>query len=177
MIPLFTVSPPEIDAQLPLSIGSGGTLIVYTPGGVSDPFTLGSITPTSPSISQVIDTGTNNLVPAVYRAENGILVTLTNPVHKGDQLIIYASGLGPTIPAVEAGAQAPSNPPAVVVTKPVVTLDGATCPVVSAILTPGQIGIYQVIVNVPKGIQQGLFIPLTISQGGSTSIVYVRVVE
>jgi len=65
----------------------------------------------------------------------------------------------------------------VVITKPVVTLDGATCPVVSAILTPGQIGIYQVIVNVPKGIQQGLFIPLTISQGGSTSIVYVRVVE
>jgi uncharacterized protein (TIGR03437 family) len=178
VIPLFKVSPPEIDAQLPLTVGSGGTLIVYTPGGVSDPFTLGAIRSTAPSVIQVPEPGTNNLVPAVYRAGNGILVTLTNPVHKGDQLNIYASGLGPTIPAVEAGTQAPSNPPAVAVNKPVVTLDGATCPVLSAILVPGQIGIYQIIVNVPKGIQQGQFIPLMVSQvGGPPSIVYVRVVE
>src|SRR5262249_18408483 len=161
-IPLFMVAPARINGQLPLSIPPSGQLIVYTPGGVSDPFNL-TTQPTAPTVIQVQDPpGAATTVPAVFRAETGLPVTLTNPVHKGDQLIIYASGLGPTIPAVDAGAQAPSNPPAVLAVKPVVTIDGATCPVTFAGLAPGQIGIYRIDVNVPKGIQQGLRIELTI---------------
>jgi uncharacterized protein (TIGR03437 family) len=92
-------------------------------------------------------------------------------------LIIYASGLGETSPPVEAGTPAPSNPEPVVLNKPVVTLDGATCPVTFAGLAGGQIGVYRIEVNVPQGVQQGLQIPLTISQGGGESTVYVRVVQ
>src|SRR6185295_10088814 len=108
-----------------LSSPASGQLIVYAPGGVSDPFTITTL-PTAPAVIQIPDPpGSTNTVPAVYRTETGLLVTLTNPVHKGDQLTIYLSGLGPTTPLVQAGNQAPSNPPAVLVTKPVVTLDGA----------------------------------------------------
>jgi uncharacterized protein (TIGR03437 family) len=175
VIPLFMVSRPQINGQLPLGISSG-TLIVYTPGGVSDPFTL-SVQPTAPSVFQIPSApGATDTIPAVYRTETGLPVTLANPVHKGDLLTIYASGLGPTSPSVEAGSQSP-NPPAQVLNKPVVTLDGATCPVLSAVLVPGQIGVYQINVSVPKGITQGLAIPLSVSQGGSKSTVFVRVVE
>ena len=176
VIPLFLVSRTQINGQLPLS-GSTGQLIVYTPGGVSDPFSV-TTQPTAPAVFQIPSApGATDTIPAVYRAATGLPVTLTNPVHKDDELIIYASGLGPTNPLVEAGTTAPSNPPAVVVLKPVVTLDGATCPVFYAILAPGQIGVYQIRVSVPQGVQQGLFIPLTISQGTSISTVYVRVVQ
>ena len=101
VIPLFMVSPPDINAQLPLNT-VGGQLIVYTTGGVSNPFTL-NVQPTAPSVIQVPNPPSNTMVAAVYRAENHLLVTLTNPVHKGDHLIIYASGLGPTNPPVDAG--------------------------------------------------------------------------
>ena len=57
------------------------------------------------------------------------------------------------------------------------TLGGVTCPDTQAILEGGQIGVYQNDVNIPQGITEGTNIPLTISQGGSSSTVSVRVVQ
>jgi uncharacterized protein (TIGR03437 family) len=177
VIPLFLVSPTQVNGQL-LAVSSGGQLVVHTPDGSSDPFTI-NVQGNAPSVVQVPSgPGSADTVAAVYRAANNLPVTLTNPIHKGDHLIIYASGLGPTSPSVDAGQPAPANPLAEVINKPTVTLDGATCPVTAAFLAPGQIGIYRVEVNVPQGVQQGLTIPLSISQGGGTvSTVYVRVVQ
>jgi uncharacterized protein (TIGR03437 family) len=176
VIPLFMVSPAQINAQLPLTVGASGTLIVYAPGGVSNPFSLG-IKGTAPSVLQVPNApGSTILVPAVFRESSSLPVNLVDPVHKGDHLIIYASGLGPTDPPVDAGTVSP-NPPAVVLFKPVVTLGGVECPVTFAGLTPGQIGVYQINVNVPQGVTQGLMIPLTVTQGTNSSTVYVRVVQ
>jgi uncharacterized protein (TIGR03437 family) len=178
VIPLFLVSPSQINAQLPLTVGAAGQLIDYTPGGVSNSFSLGSIQPTAPSVLQVPSgPGSSTLVPAVFRAASSLPVNLVDPIHKGDHLIIYASGLGPTTPSVDAGSVSPSNPSAVVLLTPVVTLDGVTCPVTFAGLTPGQIGVYQIDVNVPQGVTQGLSVALTVSQGTSASTVYVRVVQ
>ena len=178
VIPLFLVSQPQINAQLPLNVGSNGVVVVYTPGGVSNPYTLGSIPATAPSVLQV-PSGPNSttMVPAVFREASSLPVNLVDPIHKGDHLIIYASGLGLTDPPVDAGSVSPSNPAAVVRIKPIVTLAGVTCPVTFAGLTPGQIGIYQINVNVPQGVTQGLSVPLTVSQGTSASTVYVRVVQ
>jgi uncharacterized protein (TIGR03437 family) len=65
----------------------------------------------------------------------------------------------------------------VVVLQPVVTLNGVTLPVTFAGLIPGQIGVYQVNVNVPQGVTQGLSLPLTVAQGTAESTVSVRVVQ
>jgi uncharacterized protein (TIGR03437 family) len=176
VIPLFMVSPAQINGQLNGNTPPTGQLVVHTPDGSSDPFTI-KTEGAAPSVIQ-IPTGTGSgTVGAVYRASNNLPVTLTNPVHKGDHLIIYASGLGETSPPVAAGSPAPTDPPAVVLDTPVVTLDGANCPVTFAGLAGGQVGVYRIDVNVPQGVQQGLQIPLTISQGGSASTVYVRVVQ
>ena len=177
IIPLFLVSGSQINGQLPLSVNGSGQLVVYSPGGVSNPFTL-TVQQTAPSVIQIPTApGSSTLVPAVYRTADSLLVTLTNPVHKGDQLVIYVSGLGPTSPAVSAGSPSPANPPAVALLTPTVTLSGVTLPVTFAGLTPGQIGIYQINVNVPQGITQGLSIPLTVTQGAASSTVGVRVVQ
>jgi uncharacterized protein (TIGR03437 family) len=176
VIPLFMVSSQQINAQLPLTVGPTGTLIVYAPGGVSNPFSL-NVKGTAPSVLQVPSApGSTILVPAVFRESSSLPVNLVDPVHKGDRLIIYASGLGLTDPPVDAGTVSP-NPAAVVLIKPVVTLGGVTCPVTFAGLTPGQIGVYEIRVNVPQGVTQGLMIPLTITQGTNSSTVYVRVVQ
>jgi uncharacterized protein (TIGR03437 family) len=191
LIPLFLVTPTKINAQLPLTVGANGILVVHTPGGDSDPFNL-TTQSTAPSIFEIPPgTGSGGIggsggggplgdtIPAVFRVTDaGLLqVTLVNPIHKGDRLVIFASGLGATTPPVDAGFPAPSNPRALVNIQPVVTLDGANCPVTFAGLVGGQIGIYEIDVNVPQGIQQGLTIPLTISQGSNSSTVFVRVVQ
>jgi uncharacterized protein (TIGR03437 family) len=178
VIPLFLVSQPQINAQLPLNVGASGVVIVYTPGGVSNAFTLGNIPATAPSVLQVPSgPGSTTLVPAVFREASSLPVNLVDPIHKGDHLIIYASGLGLTNPPVDAGSVSPSNPAAVVLLQPNVSLGGVSCPVTFAGLTPGQIGIYQINVNVPQGVTQGLEVPLTVCQGTSCGTVNVRVVQ
>jgi uncharacterized protein (TIGR03437 family) len=177
IIPLFLVSPSQINGQLPFSVSSSGQVIVYTPGGVSAPFTLNAQS-NAPSVIQVPSSpGSSTMIPAIYRASDNLLVTLTNPVHKGDQLIIYASGLGITTPAVGAGLPSPSSPLAVAVLTPSVTLDGVNLPVTFAGLIPGQIGVYQINVSVPQGVTQGLSVPLTVAQGAASNTVNVRVVQ
>jgi uncharacterized protein (TIGR03437 family) len=113
----------------------------------------------------------------VVRTSNNTVVTLANPVHKGDMLTIYLTGMGVTDPILDAGLPSPSDPLAAVATDAQVTIDGATLPVEFAGLAPGQIGVYQINARVPFGIQQGLQIPLEITQGGFKTTVAVRVVE
>ena len=56
-------------------------------------------------------------------------------------------------------------------------LDGAQLPVEFAGLVPGEVGVYQINVQVPfKGVRTGMQIPLTITQGGYTLTLSVRVV-
>jgi uncharacterized protein (TIGR03437 family) len=78
---------------------------------------------------------------------------------------------------VAAGTLAPSNPLATVVAQPTVTLNGAGLPVTFAGLESGQIGVYQITVNVPSNAPLGLSVPLTITQGGQSQTVNVRVVN
>jgi uncharacterized protein (TIGR03437 family) len=178
VIPLLMVSSPQINGKLPLSVGLSGQLIVYAPGGISNPFSLGLIKPAAPTVLQVPSApDSTTLVPAVFREASSLPVNLVDPIHKGDHLIIYLTGLGPTNPPVDADSVSPSNPPAVVLVQPTVSLGGVSCPVTFAGLTPGQIGIYQIDINVPQGVTQGLSVPLMVAQGANSSTVYVRVVQ
>jgi len=65
-----------------------------------------------------------------------------------------------------------------VLVQPVVTLGGVALPVEYAGLTPGTVGVYQINVIVPfKGVPTGFEIPLTVSQGGNSTTIPVRVVN
>jgi uncharacterized protein (TIGR03437 family) len=67
-------------------------------------------------------------------------------------LLIWATGLGTTDPAVPDGEPAPADPPAVVTVAPTVQFSGSvlreTAPEFAA-LAPGEVGVYQVVVSVP----------------------------
>ena len=98
-------------------------------------------------------------------------------MHHGDTLLIYLTGLGLTSPVVAAGLPAPSNPLAQVQVPVTATLGGVDLSVLSANLIAGQAGVYQVSVNVPHNVPLGLGVPLTITQGGASITVMVRVVN
>ncbi len=175
-VSLLLVSPSLINAQLDDATSGPSTISIRTPQNVSPDFdfTVGSAAP-AVFLNGVSGNLTN--VPSITRAANGLLVTPSNPIHQGDSLTIFAAGLGATSPLVPAGAVSPSNPPAVAVVQPKVTLSGVALPVTFAGLVPGQIGVYEIKVNVPSYTPQGLSVPLIITQSGQSQTVNVRVVH
>jgi uncharacterized protein (TIGR03437 family) len=174
-VPVLFVSPTQINAQLP-NFDGNTTLVLNTPGGVSDNYNL-TILPTAPSVFRIPTSGPDGTTAAIVRASNNELVTPSNPVHRTDILIIYATGLGRTTPEVPAGMRAPTDQLSVVQTPAVVTIGGVSVAVEFAGLAPGFVGLYQINVRVNGRVPLGLSMPLVISQGASSTSVPVRVVE
>lgn len=175
-LPMLFVSPRQINAQLPFQVDGNAQMVLRTPGGVSDNYNF-TILPAAPSVFRSGTAGPDTGIATLVRARNNQLVTLSNPVHRNDEIVIYATGLGRTTPEVEAGAPAPADPLSLTLIEPEVTLGNVGLPVVYAGLAPGQIGVYQINVQVPRWAPTGMSVPLTIRQGSHGTTLPVRVVE
>ncbi|MBS1824992.1 MAG: hypothetical protein JST93_06700 [Acidobacteria bacterium] len=175
-VPVIFVSPSQINGQLPFQVDGSVQMVLRTPGGVSDNFNL-TILPGAPGVFRNGTAGSQRDLPALYRANNGLLVTDSNPVHRGDTITIYLTGLGRTSPSVEAGVPAPSDPLASVLIAPAVTIGGVALPVDFAGLVPSTIGVYQINARVPFHTPIGLDQTLTVTSGSSTTSLAVRVVD
>jgi uncharacterized protein (TIGR03437 family) len=175
-MPMIFVSPEQINGQLPFNVDGNSTVTLRTPGGVSDNFYI-TILPAAPRIFRIGTAGPMTGLATVMRAVNNEYVTPTNPIHPQDQIVIYATGLGRTSPAVDAGKPAPSDPLPSAVIPPSVTLGDTQLDIQYAGLVPGQVGVYQINATVPAGAPQGMEIPLTVTQGGSSTTLSVRVVK
>ncbi len=174
-VPMLMVSPTEINAQLPFQAEGNVTMILRTPGGVSDNFNL-TILPTAPSIFRS-ELAPGFVTPLVYRTANWQVVTVANPIRANDELTIYLTGMGKVFPEIPAGVPSPGNPPPSVLTQPTVELAGRQLEVVFAGLVPNQIGVNEIQVKVPWGIPRGISQPLRITQGSFSTTIQVRVVE
>jgi uncharacterized protein (TIGR03437 family) len=175
-IPMLFVSPAQINAQLPFTIEGNATLVLYTPGGVSDTLNL-RLQPAAPAVFRNYLRALDQEVATVIRERNGELVTLSNPIHRGDRIQILLAGMGRTLPAAEAGVPAPAQPPALAILAPEVTLGGVPLGVEFAGLVPGQVGVYAIRATTPGFVPVGVDIPLTIRQAGQETTVSVRVVD
>jgi len=177
-IPLLYISSTQVNAQLPFNVAGAATMAIHTPGGISNNFNF-TIQSTAPSIFMTGTAGPETGLATVVRLDDWQLVTPTNPVHPGDTLVIYLTGMGTTNPVVDAGLAAPMDVLSLTTAQPTVTLGGKPLYLLYAGLTPGSVsGIYQINVTVPGGVPQGMSIPLTIDQGGGGSTTLnVRVVK
>ncbi len=176
-IPLLYASPSQINAQLPFDVTGNGSLVVSTSGGISSPFDF-NVFSAAPTIFMSGFAGPLTGLPNIYRAnDNYSQVTLSNPIRPNDTLTILATGLGLTSNQPASGDAAPSSPPAIVTYAPVVTLEGLLLDVLFAGLAPGEVGVYQINATVPAAMPGGLQVPLTITQGGESATVVVRVVR
>ena len=175
-VPVLFVGPNQVNAQVPFELDGNVTMVLRTPGGVSDNFNL-VVLPNAPAVFRSAAAENWPEMAAVVRKKNGQLATLSNPLRRGDHIAIYLTGLGRTSPAIETGAPAPVGELISVLTPPVVTLGGVPLPVHFAGLSPGQVGVYQIDAEVPGAAPLGLDQPLVISQGGYATTVLVRVLD
>jgi uncharacterized protein (TIGR03437 family) len=176
-IPLLFVSSGQVNAQLPLNMGGNVSMDIHTPAGVSNNFNF-VVASAAPAVFLSGTAGPQTGLATIFRAANGQLVTPTNPVHPGDTLVIYLTGMGPTSPEVQAGAQTPPTLLTSVTQAPTLSLGSANLSVLYAGLVPGYIsGLYQINATVPKGAAGGDSVPLVISQAGGSTTLNVRVVN
>jgi len=175
-VPMMFASPGQVNAQLPLHLGGSVVMTLYTPGGVSDDYYV-NLLPLAPAIFLSGTAGPLTGIPVVVKDSNQQLVTGSNPIRSDDAISIYATGLGPTSPEVAAGMLSPASPLAAALQAPDVRLGGVPLQVGYAGLAPGQIGVYQINARAPAKAQSGIQVPLTVSQGGVTASILVRVVE
>ncbi len=175
-VPMLFVSGTQINAQLPFQIDGNVTMLLRTPGGIGNNFNL-QIQPTAPSIFRTGQAGPDSSIPTVIRESNGELVTLSNPVHPDDTLVIFLTGMGNTLPAVDAGIPAPADPLSSAIVAPQVDIAGVQLTITYAGLSPGQVGVYQINAKVPRSVKEGVSQNLQIKQGGGVTSVPVRVVQ
>jgi hypothetical protein len=99
---------------------------------------------------------------AVVHADDFRPVSATNPARAGEILTLYASGLGPTSPAVEMDQPFPQTPLHRVNAPVEVAINGQPAEVLYAGGYPGAADVYQVNFRVPSGIGSAA-VPLQLS--------------
>ena len=132
--PLLSVSPTQIEAQVPFEIPdvSSVDMVVNTTGGNA---TL-----------QVILLAQD---PAIFDVLNhGALVSASNPVNAGDIITIYASGLGAVYPTLASGQPGPDSPLSIAAIPPIIRVGGQAANVDFAGIAPGEVS-YQINATVP----------------------------
>ena len=174
-VPILFVSPTQVNAQMPFQAIGDVTLVLRTPGGISNSLNL-VIDPNAPSVFSA-SVGADNNIPTVVRYDDGELVTPSHPIHRSSNspLVIYLTGLGGTSPAVPTGQPAPSNPLSLSLVQPTVTLGGVSLPVLYAGLAPGLVGVDQINVSVPTNVPTGMSVPLVITEGDVSTSISERV--
>lgn len=146
--PLIFVSPGQINAEVPFETPAGATTAVVTVGGVASASFPVTVAPAAPGI--FFDN-----VGGIVVNQDFSLVRPENRVRPNDVLVIYATGLGQTTPAVTTGRLVEFPPQANTATV-TATIGGQPVPtVIYSIASPQFTGLYQVAIRVPTGIPTG----------------------
>ena len=117
-------------------------------GGTSLPFMLHVI---PMSVPQIVTTANG---PAVTHSDFS-LVTSSKPAAAGEILSLFATSLGPTVPAVDPATSFPATPLAIVNSPVAVTVNGKSAEVLAAVGFPGSVDGYQVNFRLPADIAKG----------------------
>ena len=151
---LLFATPFQINAEIPLTMAPGVHLLRVQSayGSLQQAVTVSAVAPGIFLIG-------NPPIGAITN-QNFNLVGPTNPLPRGQALVIFATGLGAV---TQSGQFSRTNAPVSVL------LNGTELPASFAGLAPGFIGLYQVNVTIPAGTPPGLGIPLMLKVGGQQS--------
>ena len=181
-LPLLSVSPSQIRAQVPYELGEASAASLY----VRTQFSGGAIAISNATAVKLLPAAPGLFAFGGHEPRSGIVlhagasqdetgspVTADNPAKPGEILTLWAAGLGLVDSGDNAGAVSAGTPydgPAAPVQVPVsARIDGRLAQVVAATLPHGAIGVYEVRVQVPYDLTAGRKAALVISQQGQLS--------
>jgi len=161
---LYYVSATQINAVLP-DTASGFTQLTVQNSSGENTINI-YVEAAAPAIFTQDSSGAG---PAsALKSSDQSLVTAANPLHAGDTVELYATGLGQT---------SPNNGLDYAVQQPTVTVGGVACPVVFAGAAPGFVGLDQINCSIPTGLTSTATVPVLIASGDRTSNTATLAIE
>lgn len=166
---IYYITPSQLNVLAPDLTPGPVSVVVTTPSGSSPPVTVtaGLYGPAFflwPA-SQVVATRQDYSLAVKAGTFAGASTVAAKP---GDILVLWATGFGPTSPAVTPGFAVPGDKAYSTSTPPAVTIGNISALVYGAALAPGSVGLYQIAIQVPASLADGDW-PIQASIGGATS--------
>ena len=153
------ISPTQINAIVPSNAPAGSNIQVQVSnnGALSYPGSINVNSTVAPGLF-----AWNNKYAVATRTDFSLVgppnlfsSATTVPAKSGDTVILWASGLGSTTPAIPPNFITPATTIANVTRPPTVLIGGIAAQLISAALAPGYASLYQVAVQVPSGLSDG----------------------
>ena len=141
-----------------------------TPGS-SVPFTV-NVGAGTASISIPVQTAapgvfttllSDNSLHAVAIRPDGSFATIQNPARRGETVVAFVTGLGPSSPAVPTGALPPPGINAIPQYQVVAGMAGGGVPLISTILSPDRVGVWMLTFQIPASVSTGNSVPFSVS--------------
>lgn len=169
---LFYVSPGQINFLVPYELVTTSATVQVVRDGVAGPAVAIQFATTAPGFFQ----WNGNF--AVAEHADGSLISDTAPALPGEIVVLYAAGLGRTVPDVPSGHVASSATSILYASQLQILVNGAPCPASSILyagLTPGFAGLYQINVKLPDLLPANPSIQVVIGQQASPASIQLFV--
>jgi len=138
LLPLYFVSPGQINAQLPADLPLGKSSLVVTTPEQAQLTTSFTIAQDAPGLFALT---LNDKAYALAFHQDGTLVTEASPAKAGELLTLCGTGFGPTTPARPEGLAVPKAPSFVITDPASVQVGTASFPAESAYAMAAAVGI------------------------------------
>lgn len=166
LLPLYFVSPAQINLQLPVDLAEGKqTLVVASPGqpDISADFVVARNAP------GLFGYDADGVTLVLALREDGSLVTAGSPAQPGELLTLLGTGFGPTDRLRPEGFPVPLAPAYTITDKVVVLAGDLTLDSEGALASPGRTGVDAALFRVPAGLPSGANAPLRVRINGQES--------
>lgn len=167
MIPLFFVSPGQVNLQLPPGLPPGPQTLTISSPGQPDAQGVFQVAADAPGVfsSSVVNGVTFGL--AIHA--DGSLVTSAAPAKAGETLALFGTGFGSTVPTRPEGFAVPLSPLYLLTDPVTVQVGGISSPPVNAYAWPGAAGVNIIQFAVPSGLASATNAALTVTINGIVS--------
>lgn len=166
LLPLFFVSPGQINLQLPADLQPGQATLAVSQPGQPDVQAAFNIVQDAPGLfAQTV----NGQLFALAYHQDGSPVTTDSPAQRGELLTVYGTGFGPTTPVRPFGLPVPQSPVYAVQDPASVQVGDATLNVENAFAVPGHVGIDAVQFRLADGAPTGTNAGLSLTVNGQVS--------
>ena len=159
---LLVVRPDFIVAQVPVDTPVGTQQVVVTNANGAGTGADVTVAAAAPALFFDSQGG------LVLRNSDFTLIRPDNPAGANDILLVYGTGFGASTPALTTGQVAPSAEPFARKSNITATIGGQNADIIYAIASPGFVGLDQIAIRVPAGIQAGNA-PLVLKAASATS--------
>jgi uncharacterized protein (TIGR03437 family) len=164
---VYYISPTQINVQAPSDGATGAVSVVVTNNGSASAPATAQLQAAAPAF--FLFPGTNYAIASRlpdYALVGPTAISGTIAAKAGDLVVLWGTGFGATNPPAPAGVAVSGSP--AVATTPTVTVGRVAVPVISAGLSVGTAGLYQVTIQLPATVPTGV-VAIQASVGGATT--------